>query len=133
MSARNRGLAIERLARLATVVGLAVWCAAALAPATAWGGCGGGGGGGAKTPPPAAQKNDPAKVKQLRDLTKRLKAEMHLDNQKSYDVRVKEAAQSDEMVGLLGQLPDQTDPALKDAQNAINDFQQQVLFNPKYH
>jgi hypothetical protein len=121
MSARNRRLTIERLAKLGTALGFAV-CIAAFAPASAFGGCGGGGGGGSHQPasssaPPASQQNDPQKLKQLKDLTKRLKSELHLDNQKSKDVQAKESGQIVAIRDLLDALPDKTDPAWKDADN----------------
>ena len=117
MSARDRRLTIERLAKLGTL-GFAV-CIAASAPASAWGG---GGGGGNHPPasssaPPASQPNDPKKIKQIKDLTKRLRAELHLDNQKSKDVQVKELIQIADIRDLLDALPDKTDPAWKDADN----------------
>ena len=115
MSARNRRPTIEHLAKLGTVVGLAV-CIAAFAPASAWGGCGGGGGGGGHSaapsgPPPAPQPNDPQKLKQLKDLTKKLKAELHLDNQKSKAVQDKELDQIKAIQDILDASPDTTDPA----------------------
>lgn len=113
MSARNRRPTIEHLAKLGTVVGLAV-CIAAFAPASAWGGCGGGGGGGgghSAAPSSAPQQNDPQKMKQLKDLTKKLKSELHLDNQKSKAVQAKELDQIKAIQDILDALPDTTDPA----------------------
>ena len=111
MSARNRRPTIEHLAKLGTVVGLAV-CIAAFAPASAWGGCGGGGGGGHSVAPSGApQQNDPQKMKQLKDLTKKLKSELHLDNQKSKAVQAKELDQIKAIQDILDASPDTTDPA----------------------
>jgi hypothetical protein len=111
MSARNRRPTIEHLAKLAAAVGLAT-CIATFAPASAWGGCGGGGGGGHSVAPSGApQQNDPQKMKQLKDLTKRLKSELHLDNQKSKAVQAKELDQIKAIQDILDASPDTTDPA----------------------
>ena len=110
MLARNRRPTIEHLAKLGTVVGLAV-CIAAFAPASAWGGCGGGGGGHSAAPSSVPQQNDPQKMKQLKDLTKKLKSELHLDNQKSKAVQAKELDQIKAIQDILDASPDTTDPA----------------------
>jgi len=123
MSARNRRPTIEHLAKLGTVVGLAV-CIAAFAPASAWGGCGGGGGGGgghSAAPSSAPQQNDPQKMKQLKDLTKKLKSELHLDNQKSKAVQAKELDQIKAIGDILDALPDTTDPAWTDADKLVRE------------
>ena len=125
MSARNRRPTIEHWARLGAVFGLAV-CIAAFAPASAWGGCGGGGGGGGHSaapsgPPPAPQQNDPQKMKQLKDLTKKLKSELHLDNQKSKAVQAKELDQLKAIGDILDALPDTTDPAWRDADQLVRE------------
>ena len=124
MSARNRRPTIEHLAKLGTVVGLAV-CIAAFAPASAWGGCGGGGGGGggshSAAPSSVPQQNDPQKMKQLKELTKKLKSELHLDNQKSKAVQDKELDQLKAMSDILYALPDTSDQAWIDADKFARD------------
>jgi hypothetical protein len=124
MSVRNHNSSIKQLARRGAVAGLAL-SLAAFAPAVAWGGCGGGGGGGGGNKsasvdaPPAPAQNDPAKIKQLKDLAKKLKAEMRFDNQKNADVRRKENAQAQAIEDIIGQLPDHNDPIVKDADMAV--------------
>ena len=124
MSARNRRPTIEHLAKLGTAVGLAV-CIAAFAPASAWGGCGGGGGGGggghSAAPSSVPQQNDPQKMKQLKELTKKLKSELHLDNQKSKAVQDKELDQIKAMSDILYALPDTNDQAWIDADKFARD------------
>jgi len=136
MSARESHHTIEWLARLGIVVGIAA-CVAAAGPNSAWSGCGGGGGGGGgnKSPstsaPPEPQKNDPIKVRQLKDLTKKLKAELHLDNQKSKSVQVKELEQTELISKIMKDLPNQDDPVYKDAESAIVEWAAGNNFSPK--
>ncbi len=76
---------------------------AAADQALAWGAGGGGGGGGKKND--KETKVDPEKLRKLRDLTKRLRAEIRLDNQKSPAVQLKELQQAHELVGLMEGIP----------------------------
>lgn len=111
-----------RADRRRLISGLSVALALGLASAAAsfdpaWGR--GTGGGGKK---PSTEKNDPEKMKRLRDLTKRLSSELHLDNQKSAAVQMKELQQADEMREIINASPNQDDPSVKDAKAALSEW-----------
>jgi hypothetical protein len=84
--------------------------------ALAWGAAGGGSGGGKRT---AQTPIDPEKLRKIRDLTKRLKAELKFDNQKSKEVQYKEAGQAVDLEDLLKGLP-ASDPDVKAGQAILN-------------
>jgi len=90
--------------------------------ASAWGAAGGGGGGDKEKVHPL--NPDPKMVK-LRDLTKRLRAELKNDNQKSKAVQVKEFEQSKEMQKIVDGLPpDSTDPDIREAKQVLDQWAQ---------
>jgi hypothetical protein len=87
--------------RAALFLACGFFAIAAADQALAWGAAGGGGG----KKPDKETKVDPEKMRKLRDLTKRLQAELKFDNQKSPDVQLKELQQAHEIVGLMEGIP----------------------------
>ena len=120
--ARNLGRIVAALGFFAAISLLAV------GPAAGWGGGGGGGGGGGKPPTaaPAPAQNDPGQMRKLRDLTKRLKAELRFDNQKSNATRAKEVGQVHDMHEIMGPAPNQNDPDVKAADDVIKQWEKTV-------
>ena len=134
MSASSYPTPTRNFAHAIAALGLATLLACvAAAPATA--GCGGGGGGGGKaaTLAPVSVPNDPAAMKKLRDLTKRLKAEVRFDNQKSNAVRAKESGQAIDMQEIINSSPNQDDPDVKAAKDILAKWGDLVTpITPKY-
>jgi hypothetical protein len=102
--------------------------------ALAWGSGGGGSGGPVKKDPIKETKLDPEKLRKLKDLTKRLRAELHLDNQKNQQVREKELGQMKEIEQILQQpdFADSRDPAVTEGHVAESEWSSATGGNIKY-
>ena len=96
-------------------------------------GNGNGSGGGGRATSPSATPETPLdpRLRDLRDLTKRLSAELHLDSQKRTAVQTKELQQATELQAILDNLPPGATLAdIQAAKNALHGFNQAYYHIP---